>query len=86
MENFSLTKVKVCFYIVHIQSVGPLKVFYTSPRGKHVHSRTNLPTVATHSRFQHYRYYSQAVGRYSFIQLSELGHHGEYENAQTSKR
>ena len=27
-----------------------------------------------------------SISRYSFIQLSALGHHGENENAQTSKR
>ena len=27
----------------------------------------------------------KAIARYSFIQLSELGHRGENENAQTSK-
>ena len=64
---------------------------FSSP-GRPVHSDTNssslgsilatqqLCTKTILSNFYH------SIARYSFIQLSELGHHGENENALTLKR
>ena len=74
-----------------IQSVVMLKAFYTLPRGTPVHSDTNsFLWEASHAAIMRDDYSlifpPPSMARYSFIQMSELRHHGENENVQTSKR
>ena len=84
----NVKNVKVCFYIA--QSVGPLKALYTDlfiptptrllweafkPRRNYVQLRPDY-SLAFPSLYK---------ARYSFIQLSELGHRAENEKAQTLK-
>ena len=74
-----------------VQYVGPLKALYSSPPGRPVHSDTNSTSLGSIQPYCNYKYYSLtfpllSIARYSFIQLNELGHCGEIENAQASKR
>ena len=70
-----------------------------SSTGKPVHSDTNSASPGSILAMQQYaqrlltHIYTTVtvckftyIASYSFIQLSELGRHGESENAQTSKR
>ena len=61
------------FIYLHIHSVGPIKVLYTSTPSGPVHFGYSLTFPPL------------SIVRYSFMQLSELGHRGENENAQTLK-
>ena len=93
MHMFSLT-IKGMFHIAHVfQSIGPLKPLYTSPPGRHVDSGTNAASLGSILARQQLRAKTKSltfsplsIARYSFIQLSRLRHHGENENAQTSKQ
>ena len=78
-------------YSAYIQSVGPLKALYTLSPGRHVHSDTNSASPGSIQpccilcEDYIFTFPSPSIARYSFIQLSELGHRGGNENAQTSK-
>ena len=78
-----------------IQSIGPLKALYTSPPCGPIHSGTNSTSLRSILATQQLRaktksltfpHLSDSIARYSFIQLSGLGHRGENENAQTLKQ
>ena len=76
-----------------MQSVGPLKALYTSIPGRPVHSDTNSTSLGSILAMQQLRaktksltFQPLSIARYSFIQLNELGHRGDNENAHTSKR
>ena len=66
------------------------KDVYTSPPGRPFHSNTNstprgsINPITARLLFIHI-IPSLSIASYSFIQLSELGHHGENENVQASK-
>ena len=54
--------------------------------GRHVHSETNSTSLGSILATQQLRpliFPPLSIARYSFIQLNELGHRGENENAQT---
>ena len=78
--------------MMSIQSVRPLKTLCTSPPGRPVHSDNNSTSLGSIPAMQHYnaRRLSTFPPLYmasnSFIQLSELGHHGDNEYAKTSKQ
>ena len=90
-------KVNVCFYIAQYLLSSPLfrsKRFTLHPSGRPVHSDTNSAPLGSILRSSHaaimHEDYSLTfpplfIDRYSFIQLSELGHCGENENAKTLK-
>ena len=65
---------------MYIQSVGPLKVMYTSPLGRPVHSDTNSASQGSILAMQQLRAKTKSltfpplsIARYSFTQLSQLG-------------
>ena len=79
--------------VISKKSGGLLKALYTSPTGRHVHSDTYLASRESIKPYRNcgtntiHSHISTAVySRYSFIQLSELGHRGDNENARASKR
>ena len=86
----SETERKVCFYIGHLSN--PLDRSERFTPGRPVHSGTNSTSLghsshaATTCRYYLLTFAPPSIDRYSFIQLSELGHHGENENTQTLKR
>ena len=67
-------------------------MLYTSRPGRPVHSDTNSTSGkhSSHAAIMREDYslifFLPFIARYSFIQLSELGHRGENENAKASKR
>ena len=85
-------KLNVCFYIVLYPVHSTAESTLHFPTWQTVHSDTNstslgsipatqqLRAMTTHSLFP-----PLCVVMYSFIQLSELGHRGENENAEASK-
>ena len=97
IQRILCNKVKVYFYIAQtcIQSVGPLKAIYTSPPGRPVlydSNSTSLESILATQQLLRENYSLTFpllnIARYSFLQLSELGLHGENESesAQTLKR
>ena len=75
-----------------IQSVGPLKALYTLLSRHTCSFRHQLDFSGNNSSHatitcEDYSLICppQSIARHSFIQLSELGHHGENENDQASK-
>ena len=77
-------KVKVCFYIAQYPSIGPLTMIYTLILGRHFHSDINSASSNAEITRNDYSLTfsppSLVIYRYSFIQLSELGHRRENEN------
>ena len=75
--------------------LGHSKHFTLSPPGRPVHSDSNstslgsIPATLLTARTQfihNFTFPPLSIARYSFIQLSELGHRGENGNDQSSKR
>ena len=67
-----------------MQYVGPLKALYASTPGRPVHSNTNSTSLRSILAMQQLRaktksltFHPLSIARYSFMQLSELGHRGE---------
>ena len=89
MAGADVIEGKVCFYIWRIiHSVGSLKALYTSPSSRPVQSNTKSASPGTIIAMQQLRATTKSltIARYSFIRLSQLGRHGENDNAQTLKR
>ena len=89
-NRIRLKKGKGVFYIV--SGPMPLKELYASPPSRSVNFGTNTASLGIikscwllHEDYS-FTYTPLSIAWYSFIQLSELGHRGENENAQTSKR
>ena len=83
---------KGMFYIVQYPLSNPIdlsKRFTLCPAGRPVHSDTNSTSLGSILATQQLRAMTKSLTfppLYSFIQVSELGRHGENENAQTLKR
>ena len=94
--NFYCIKKGRFLYSACSQSVGPLKAFHTlppPPPQQNCSFRHQLDFSGKHSSHaaitrEDYSltFPPLPIARYSFIQLSELGRHGENKNAQSSKR
>ena len=80
-------------YIVQYPVHWTDKALYTSTpwhtcsfRHQHDLSGNNFSHTAITRKYHSFTSTTLSIARYTFIQLSELGRHGQNENAQTSKR